>query len=90
MEEFLGIAGLVLILIAWLPGIIETLKNGKTEMKLSFMIIYFLGSLSLALYAWQLKSMPFFILNLLAAFVPIIHFYFFVKQKTLKKKDYSA
>ncbi len=81
MEELLGITGLVLILIAWLPGIIETLKSGKPGMKLSFMIIYFLGSLSLSLYALQLNSKPFFILNFLAALVPIIHFYFFIKQK---------
>lgn len=83
MDDLLGLAGLVLILIAWLPGVVDTIKSGKPGMKRRFMLIYFLGSISLSGYALQLNSMPFFALNFLAALVPLVHFYFYLKTQGL-------
>ena len=80
MEDLLGITGLALILVAWLPGAWETIKSGKPGMKKRFMALYFFGSLSLAAYAHQLNSLPFIILNALAAFVPLIHLYFYLRK----------
>lgn len=76
MDDLFGIAGLVLILIAWTPGLMETLKSKKPGMKRKFMLAYFLGSVSLSYYSWQLNSLPFMILNGLAALVPAVHFYY--------------
>ena len=76
MEEFFGLAGLALIVIAWIPGVAETIRTKKPGMKAEFMAIYFLGSLSLAFYGLQLNAMPFVILNGLAALVPLIHAYY--------------
>ena len=69
MEDLLGITGLALILVAWLPGAWETIKSGKPGMKKRF-----------AAYAHQLNSLPFIILNALAAFVPLIHLYFYLRK----------
>jgi len=79
-NDFFGLLGLGLIVLAWVPGIIETIKSKKPGMKKRFILLYFLGSVSLATYAWQLQAIPFLILNILAGIVPIIHFYFYVKN----------
>ena len=80
MENYLfGLAGLALIIIAWAPGVIGTIKSGKPGMEKRFMALYFLGSASLAYYAWLLNDLPFLTLNALAALVPLIHMYFYLR-----------
>ncbi|HLC92243.1 MAG TPA: hypothetical protein VJH23_00895 [archaeon] len=80
MDEFFGLAGLALIVIAWIPGVMETIRTRKTTMKREFIAIYFLGSLSLTIYGWQLNAIPFVILNALAALVPLVHAYYYFKK----------
>ena len=80
LNDFFGLLGLSIIILAWVPGIIDTIKSKKPGMKKRFMLLYFLGSISLAVYAWQLQAIPFLILNSLAGIVPIIHFYFYIKK----------
>jgi hypothetical protein len=78
--EIFGLLGLAFIVIAWIPGLLETIKTKQPGMKKRFMALYFLGSASLAYYAVLLNSMPFLILNSLAAFVPLVHLYFHIKK----------
>ena len=79
-NDFFGLLGLGLIVLAWVPGIIDTIKSGKPGMKKRFMLLYFLGSVSLGVYSWQLNTIPFLILNIMAATIPIIHLYFYIKK----------
>ena len=81
MDEFFGLAGLALIVIAWIPGVIETIRTKKSGMKKEFIVIYFLGSLSLTIYGLQLNAMPFVVLNGLAALVPLVHAYYALTGK---------
>ena len=76
MDEYFGLAGLALIVIAWIPGVLETIRTKKTAMKNEFMAVYFLGSLSLTIYGWQLNSLTFVVLNGLATLVPLVHAYY--------------
>lgn len=87
MQEFFGLLGLALILIGWLPEVAETIKTGKSSMKKEFIALYFFGSASLAAYAWQLNALPFIILNIAAATVPLINLYYLLKpgKKEAKK-----
>jgi len=80
--EIFGLAGMVLIIIAWIPGLVETITTKKPGMGRKFMLLYFLGSVLLGYYALLLNSLPFLILNIIAAFVPIVHFYYSFKNKT--------
>ncbi len=80
MSEIIGLIGLALIVIAWIPGILETINSGNPGMKKRFMILYFLGSISMGYYAFLLNSTPFMILNVLAAIVPIIHLFYYIKK----------
>lgn len=81
MSELFGLIGLVLIVVAWLPGVLETIRNKKTSMKPVFIALYFLGSASLTFYSIQLQALPFIILNALATLVPLVHLYYHHKQK---------
>ncbi|HLC79712.1 MAG TPA: hypothetical protein VJG83_04820 [archaeon] len=82
MDDFFGLAGLILILIAWIPGVVETIKSKKPKMEPQFIVLYFAGSASLAIYALQLNALPFLALNLLAALVPMINLYYYAQNKT--------
>jgi len=84
-SDLFGLIGLGLILIAWIPGILDTINSGKPGMKKRFILLYFLGSVSLGIYAWQLNAIPFVILNIMAALVPIIHLYFYIKNHGFSK-----
>ncbi|VVB99482.1 Uncharacterised protein [uncultured archaeon] len=79
-----GLLGLVLILVAWAPGVAETIRQKKPGLKLEFIIIYFLGSLCLVVYGIQLNALPFVILNALAAMVPLVHLYYLLAGRGLQ------
>ncbi len=82
--ELFGLAGMVLIIIAWIPGLVETIITKKPGMGKRFMVLYFAGSVLLGYYALLLNSLPFLMLNIIAALVPIVHFYFFIRKNGLK------
>jgi len=81
MDDLFGLLGLFLILCAWIPEVLETIRTKRAGMKMEFIVLYFFGSLSLVFYAWQLGAVPFMILNLLAAIVPLINLYYHITQK---------
>ncbi len=79
-NDFFGLLGMTLIIIAWLPEIVETVRAKNAGMRLEFLLLYFLGSASLAYYAWQLNSLPFMVLNTIAAVVPLINLFYYHKR----------
>jgi len=74
MKEALGLIGLIAIVICWVPQTYESIKRGYTNMNLYFLLIYFIGSLSLTIYA--LGNFVFFTLNFLASVGSLINLYF--------------
>jgi uncharacterized protein with PQ loop repeat len=92
MKEALGLIGLIAIVICWIPQTYESIKRGYTTMNLYFLMIYFIGSLSLTIYA--IGNFVFFTLNLLASVGSLINLYlkFFPRLKlnpNLKSEDSS-
>lgn len=81
MKETLGLIGLVAIVICWIPQTYESIKRGYTNMNLYFLLIYFIGSLSLTIYAFG--DFIFFTLNFLASAGSLINLYlkFFPRVK---------
>ena len=80
VQDLIGLAGLTFIVLAWIPGILETIKTKEPGMKKRFMVLYFLGSVLLVYYSILLNSLPFSILNVLALFVPIVHLYYYIRK----------
>lgn len=63
--EIIGLLGLTMIVVAWIPETIKSLKSGQTA-KIEFLILYLLGSIFLTIYAILRNDIVFTILNGLA------------------------
>ena len=59
----LGIIGLVLLAIGWIPETIKVIKEKKSRIDKEFGILYVLGSLLLLIYSMQIKNYIFLALN---------------------------
>ena len=59
----LGIIGLVLLAIGWIPETIKVIKEKRSRIDKEFGILYVLGSLLLLIYSMQIKDYIFMALN---------------------------
>jgi uncharacterized protein with PQ loop repeat len=69
-----GLIGLLAIVACWIPQTIDVLRRKKVEMKMSFLILYFIGSISLTIYA--IGDVIFLILNFLTTVGSAISLYY--------------
>ncbi len=74
--ELLGIAGALLIAIAWVTDAFRVLRTRRSQLDLKFGFVYFLGSLLLTLYAFSIGSAVFSFLNLLATLSALFSLYY--------------
>ncbi|MAO63897.1 MAG: hypothetical protein CL666_02735 [Balneola sp.] len=63
--EILGWAGFGVLVAAWIPQTIDTIKAGNTQMNLAFIIMYFSSSLMLTIYSVMTGDPVFTALNAL-------------------------
>ncbi len=49
--ELIGWAGFLLLVAAWVPQTIDTIKAGKTDVNMVFIILYVISSALLTIYA---------------------------------------
>lgn len=82
-----GVLGLICIGLGWIPQILEIIRKKKSNLTLSFAILYSFGSLSLAIYSIQLKDWIFTILNLFAFLMAVIGLYYALRFKKIDKKN---
>tara|TARA_Y100000310_G_scaffold200877_1_gene200964 strand:+ start:15541 stop:15810 length:270 start_codon:yes stop_codon:yes gene_type:complete len=61
--QYLGVLGLVLIALGWIPETWEIIKKKKNNLNFKFNLLYAVGSLSLLLYAIYIKDIIFILLN---------------------------
>src|SRR5574337_854942 len=82
--QLIGLLGLICIAAAWVPQTIQTIKDGRTSIQLSFLILYIVGSLSLTIYSIVVFDAIYLTLNSLASLQSIINLYYklFPKQQT--------
>lgn len=62
-QEIIGWAGLVLLIVAWVPQTWDTIKAGETHMNLVFILLYALSSALLTVYAVFNNDTVFLVLN---------------------------
>ena len=77
----IGIIGLTILGIAWIPQIIKIQKNKYSQIDWRFGTLYVIGSLLLAIYAFQIKDYIFLILNSFIAIMSSISLFFSVRKK---------
>lgn len=51
LTEIIGWAGFLLLVAAWVPQTIDTIRAGKTEVNLVFIILYVVSSALLTIYS---------------------------------------
>ena len=83
--EYLGVLGLLLILIAWIPETLQNYKEKGKSLNLKFVMLYMFGSLFLSYHAYALKDMVFFILNGLATVLGLFNFSIILLNKQCPK-----
>ena len=72
--KIIGLFGLIAIVACWVPQTFEVVKTKCSTMKLSFLLLYFPGSIALTIYA--LGDPIFVTLNLLTTIGSAINLYF--------------
>lgn len=85
----LGVIGLICIAVGWIPQIIEIVRTKKSSLNLGFSLLYTIGSLSLVLYALQIKDWIFTALNGFALLMSSIGLFYTIKSKGKKQKKKS-
>ena len=80
--QFIGIIGLVALAAGWVPQTVETIKEKQCNINLYFLVLNFIGSVFLTIYAVSLNDLVFTILNSMTTVGAIINLYF--KIRTLK------
>jgi len=80
--DILGYVGGVFIVISFLPQLIKSWKTKSTkDISLCRYIIYVTGLFLYIIYAWEIKSLPVFVMNFLSIFLAGGILYFKVKYK---------
>ncbi|MBI4418451.1 MAG: lipid-A-disaccharide synthase N-terminal domain-containing protein [Ignavibacteriales bacterium] len=77
---YLGVAALVL---CWIPQSIETVRAGRCNVNLSFLILSAIGSICLALYALSLGDPVFSILNVITTSGAALNIYYKLFPRTI-------
>lgn len=80
----IGIAGAILLLLAWAFETFESLEHHKALVDLKFAFIYIVSTILLTVYAYQRNDMVFFSVNLLL--IVLVLFEIGYTLKNLKKK----
>ena len=85
MIPTIGIIGLALLALAWIPQTISIIKKEKSNIDYKFGVLYVIGSLTLIIYSINIKDIIFLLLNSFVALMSGIALYFSIK-KQLKQK----
>lgn len=81
--EILGWSGFAILIMAWIPQTWDTIKAGKTEMNVAFILMYVFSSFLLTIYSVLENDMVFIALNALLTFGSGINlFYKLFPRKT--------
>ena len=64
--DIIGIIGLVCIAAAWIAPTLRTVRQGSSDLPLSFLLLTVVGNLSLTIYSVAVSDLVYFSLNGLA------------------------
>jgi uncharacterized protein with PQ loop repeat len=87
MIEILGFFGTLLVVIAWIPQTLRTIRTKKVGIHPKFLWIYFAGSFFLTVYAISIFDFVFIILNGIStvfSFINIYYHYAYVDESRKK------
>ena len=74
--HYIGYIGLTALTAGWIPQTFQTIKEKDCKVNMQFLVLNFIGSVSLMSYAIILGDTVFSLLNGMTAFGAIINFYY--------------
>ena len=83
--KIVGLIGLLAIVACWIPQTLEVVRTKRSTMRLSFLLLYFPGSIALTIYA--IGDPIFVTLNLLTTIGSAINLYFKIFSRQQLKAD---
>ncbi len=74
--EIVGIIGLAALAMGWVPQTMQTIKEKDCKVNSNFLILNFIGSVSLTIYAIYLGDVVFSVLNSMTSVGAIINIFY--------------
>lgn len=84
--EWIGLIGVTAFALAWIPQSLETIRAGRCDVNLAFLLLAAVGSFSLMLYAFLRGDIVFSAVNLLTTLGALIN----VGYKLFPRSDHSS
>ncbi len=84
--QYIGILGMVLMGVSWIPQTIEIIKTGKSNLNLFFATTFTLALATLIVYSVIIESVIFIILNSFSCLMSGIGLTFTIKTRYFDKK----
>lgn len=90
--QWTGIVGMILIVLAWIPQTLRTIRTKKVGIEPKFLWFYFLGCIGLVIYSLYISDPVFLGLNSISLVLNSINMYYHyayknVEIKAMKKKQ---
>lgn len=74
--HWIGLVGVVAFALAWIPPSVETIKAGRCDVNVMFLLLATLGSLSLMMYALLQADPVFSIVNALTTIGALVNLFY--------------
>lgn len=81
--EWIGFVGVIAFALAWIPQSLDTIKAGRCEVNLAFLLLAALGSVSLMLYAFLKGDLVFSCVNGLTTVGALINVFYKLFPRTI-------
>ncbi len=79
--ELIGYIGLTALALCWIPQSIDTVRQGRCDVNLSFLILSAVGSLSLGIYAVLRVDPVFIIVNTLTTAGALLNLFYKLRPR---------
>lgn len=83
----LGLIGGFLLILAWVPMTLHTIRSKRSKSDLIFDALFLCGALLLVVYSWEIGDSIFLVLNIVAALVSGINLYYIPRKYSKLRKD---
>ncbi|MEK6972972.1 MAG: hypothetical protein AABW72_02965 [archaeon] len=80
MLQYIGIFGMLLLVIAWIPETVEMIKSKKAHLNRKFILLYVFGSGSLIIYSYFIKDFVFLTLNSFITLMALLNGYYEIRK----------
>jgi|GEM_PF-1168443 len=85
--NYIGLIGIIFLVLAWLPITIKALLQKRSEENLIFGMLFLIGAAFLTVYSIQINDLIFSLLNLLAMIFAFINIEYIPRKSEVFKHE---